>query len=1040
MNEKLKILHLEDFPSDAQLVHRILKRANFDFESIVIVTKEEYKKALIEFAPDIILSDHSLPSFNSHEAFSLLKESGLKIPFIIITGTISEEFAVDVIKKGADDYILKDRLKRLPAAIKNAVEKFRLQKEGQNSLDELVKNEKYYRALVENGGDAIGILNMEGLPTYVSPSIHSVSGYTEAEAIKLRIYELIHPEDREGISKKIAECLKKPGIPITGIIGRFKHKNGAWRWIETTVTNMMHDDAINGIVSNFRDVTEKKIAEENLIHANRLYSFISQINQTIVHVKDEQVLFDEACRIAIDYGKFKMAWIGIADTANGKINIVANGAACDDDVKRFTDYTYEAGGPIDRVLKGCQPYVILDVYHDLDSKMSVHMIERGFSSGISLAIEKSKEVIGVFTIYSSEIDFFNSKEVDLLTEASCDISFALDVFEKDKQRFLAEQKLKQTENSLKQSEQGYRQIVETAQEGIWVIDKTNTTTFVNKKMCDILEYSPKQMLGKDIFYFMDRKGKREAVRLMEDKKKGKYRNGEFKYLSRTGKNVWTNISSNPIFDDEGIYIGALAMVSDITEKKTLEDLLYKANQLALIGNWEIDLVNNTLYWSAITKQIHEVGGDFIPDVELGVNFYKEGLSRDAIRNAVQEAIQKGDPFDMELQLITAQNNELWVRVIGEAEFGNGKCLKVFGSFQDIDKRKKAEAELLNAYEEKDRILESIGDGFYALDKNWIITYWNKEAETLLGKKREEVIGKSLWEVYPDSIDTVTFTNYHDAVKYNTVQHYERYNEGLNHWLDISAYPSQNGLSVYFKDVDERKQNEIEHIKVVADIVQRNSDLEQFSYIVSHNLRSPVANIIGIAKQMSEDGQDPETVKMCNKYLGISVEKLDNTITDLNSILEVKKEIGRRKELVILSGIVEEITSSIQNLIEKENVQIITDFTAADEFTTIKSYLYSIFYNLISNSIKYSRAGLAPLIEITSEKIGKKLIILFKDNGSGIDLAKQGEQVFGLYKRFHENIEGKGMGLFMVKTQVEMLGGKITISSDINKGTQFRIEL
>jgi signal transduction histidine kinase len=125
--------------------------------------------------------------------------------------------------------------------------------------------------------------------------------------------------------------------------------------------------------------------------------------------------------------------------------------------------------------------------------------------------------------------------------------------------------------------------------------------------------------------------------------------------------------------------------------------------------------------------------------------------------------------------------------------------------------------------------------------------------------------------------------------------------------------------------------------------------------------------------------------------------------------------------------------------QSQNVRIITDFSAVDEYTSIKSYIHSIFYNLIFNSIKYSDPSRMPVISVTSKRENHKIYLIFKDNGMGIDLDKKGEQIFGLYKRFHNHIEGKGMGLFMVKTQVEILGGKITVKSQPNQGTEFEIE-
>jgi signal transduction histidine kinase len=143
--------------------------------------------------------------------------------------------------------------------------------------------------------------------------------------------------------------------------------------------------------------------------------------------------------------------------------------------------------------------------------------------------------------------------------------------------------------------------------------------------------------------------------------------------------------------------------------------------------------------------------------------------------------------------------------------------------------------------------------------------------------------------------------------------------------------------------------------------------------------------------------------------------------------------------VYFSELVADIQLSIGNMIAEEQFAIVSDFSEVNEFMTTKSYLYSIFYNLISNSIKYRKTDVNSYIKIKSNLINNSLFLTFEDNGLGIDLDKKGDQIFGLYKRFHFHIEGKGMGLHMVKTQTEALGGKISVKSEVNKGTTFIIE-
>ncbi len=244
--------------------------------------------------------------------------------------------------------------------------------------------------------------------------------------------------------------------------------------------------------------------------------------------------------------------------------------------------------------------------------------------------------------------------------------------------------------------------------------------------------------------------------------------------------------------------------------------------------------------------------------------------------------------------------------------------------------------------------------------------------------------------------------------------------------------------------DNLEKSEKELLAITEDVIQRNKDLQQFTYIVSHNLRAPVANIMGISNLLNNAAEEEHATKNGNneflKGLSVSVNKLDGIILDLNDILNIKNPGFEKKEKVFFSSLVADITSSINHIIQKEQVIIISDFLAAEYIFTLKSYIYSIFYNLILNSIKYHQPGLPPLIEIKSSLFNNNIQLTFTDNGKGFDVKKNGADIFGLYKRFDTSVEGKGIGLFMVKTEVETLGGNITLQSVVNKGTQFIIKL
>ena len=156
-------------------------------------------------------------------------------------------------------------------------------------------------------------------------------------------------------------------------------------------------------------------------------------------------------------------------------------------------------------------------------------------------------------------------------------------------------------------------------------------------------------------------------------------------------------------------------------------------------------------------------------------------------------------------------------------------------------------------------------------------------------------------------------------------------------------------------------------------------------------------------------------------------------------MQAKQSVNESRETVHFAAIVDDVLLSIKNIVDKNFLELRQDFAEFSDMFTVKSYMYSIFYNLISNSIKYRRPDVPLVVDIRSRKNYNSVELIFSDNGVGIDLEKKGSQVFGLYRRFHTDLsEGKGMGLFMVKTHVETLGGKISIKSEVNKGTEFTI--
>lgn len=360
--------------------------------------------------------------------------------------------------------------------------------------------------------------------------------------------------------------------------------------------------------------------------------------------------------------------------------------------------------------------------------------------------------------------------------------------------------------------------------------------------------------------------------------------------------------------------------------------------------------------------------------------------------------------------------------------------------------------LTSANFELKTLFENIEEVVFSVDmKEYKLIQISNACEKIYGYTPEEFfLNSTLWQdvIHPDDMH-INAKQIVELVRGNKVTNQYRiiHRDGSERWIENKIIPTMDGMGHLVRidgitnDITEQKLLSIERDKITSDLLQRNRDLEQFAYIISHNLRLPLSNIMGLVNLVqNHDGLSKTDYEHCLQGLLSSSNKLDGVLKDLNHILQVRRGVNEEKKVpVMFSELVSDIQSSIEDLLVKENVKIETDFSAVDQIMSLKSYLYSIFFNLISNSIKY-RNGRNPHIKISSCNIGGKIRLVFKDNGLGIDLTNQGNKIFGLYNRFHSNTEGKGIGLFMTKTQVEILGGNIHVESAVNVGTEFSIEL
>lgn len=258
MNEKLRILHLEDLPDDADLVERELRKGGINFELRVAKSREEFVQALAVFTADIILSDHSLPSFNSFEALKIVKEMGLKVPFILITSATSEEIAVAVLQAGAWDYVLKDRMQRLPTAVLNAIEKHAFELERQKYLDELVEYNNRYNAVSKATNDAIWDWDVVRDVVVWNHGIQTIFGYgaeMQMDASRQIWSTRIHADDYDRVMREIQTVfLREEKNWISHY--QYRSSSGDYRYVMDRAYVIYQEGKPVRMIGAMQDVTE----------------------------------------------------------------------------------------------------------------------------------------------------------------------------------------------------------------------------------------------------------------------------------------------------------------------------------------------------------------------------------------------------------------------------------------------------------------------------------------------------------------------------------------------------------------------------------------------------------------------------------------------------------------------------------------------------------------------------------------------------------------------------------------------------------------
>lgn len=662
-----------------------------------------------------------------------------------------------------------------PKVFEGTVQDISIQKREEHQL-------RLVESVVTNTKDAVVITEAEPFDEpgpriiYVNEAFTKMTGYSAKEVIGKSPRILQGPKTDVEELNRLSRAIRK-WEPYESTLINYK-KNGEEFWANISLNPVADETGwFTHWVSIERDVSEQKNQE---LQKKLLVDISKYFNEE----ESLQACLTQVLKHLLDFGQYAFGEIWLPNQEANQMQLCAN-YANKESGRNFYRHVSTAHPPsLGQGLPGTVwQNQQVELWHDLKSQENFVRNKAaeiaGIETAVGIPLSHNQKMIGVLVL-GIENDSRNPI--------------------KNQEFFLQLEAHLGAEINRKRLELELDQIFKFAPDIVCVAGTDGYFKKINPAGARLLEYSEKELLSRPYLEFVhpdDRPLTSNAHKQLRDFEK--IYNQENRYITKSGKTIWLSWTSSPSPEDGLIY----AIAKDITKNKKLRELLNMANKLAEIGSWEMDMGTNSIYWSDNTKKIYGVDKDYLPSIEKTKNFYQIEPYRSKVATYFQNATTNGEAWDIEMPIITESGMERWVRMIGHSEFKDNKCIRLFGSIQNIHELKVAQLAYKKAFKENRKILESIGDAFISVDNSWTVSYWNKQAEELMGIDRKNILDRQLWEIFPDSSEYDYYKNLNKARLNKKKVVFEAFHPTFNLWLEINVYPAQNGLSIFIKDVSER---------------------------------------------------------------------------------------------------------------------------------------------------------------------------------------------------------------------------------------------
>jgi PAS domain S-box-containing protein len=861
--------------------------------------------------------------------------------------------------------------------------------------------------IFKNATTAIYLFTAEGAIFDFNKAAYTMLGYTKAEFKALHQIDIDPNLNKTSLAEKF-EGLRKEGT-LT-VQQKIEKKDGTLVDVEI-VSNFLEYDGLEMNCSFVTNITEKKIAEEK----------IHDINELLQLQTNRLLLATSSAAMGIWYWDVKndnMVWdkrlYQIYD-----INELQLGSLYDGWLSRLHPDDKERVNEVMQTALAAKQREYSSEFRIIWNDLSVHYIK---GKGIT-EYDDSGNVIGMMGVHW---DITKRKEAEI--------------------------KLIENENYL-------RSILDNEPECVKVLNSEGELLSMNPAGLAMIEAdNEQQVLGHSMQDLVNKKYQLDFNKLSKEVFTGNSGTLEFEITSLKGNQRWLETHAVPLKDATGEIVKLLGVTRDITDrkkaeedKKQLTNRLLLATKSAQLGIWDWDLENDTLEFDESMYKLYGIAAEDFDSLYDGWMFTIHHEDRQRVSDELQLAVKSKIDYNTEFRVVWSDSSIHYIRATGivdRDDAGKVKCM--IGANWDVtlEKEKEQHLKLLESVitNTTDAILITEAEPFDEPGPR--ILYVNDAFTKMTGYTAEEVLGKTPRILQGPQSDKAELKRLGEAMrKWESCQittiNYKK--NGEEFWINFALTPVANekGWFTHWiaveRDVTKDKETAIEKERMIKELMENNAELKQFSYITTHNLRAPLTNLISICKLINtKQIEDPTTLKFIEAFK-TSTYHLDETLNDLINVLIVKEKTDLKLNELSFQEILDKVKKPIlETLIESKSI-IEADFSAVSTVPFTRIYLESIFLNLITNSLRYRHPERSPIIKIktTVDKSGRTKLI-FSDNGIGMDMNRVKHKIFGFHQRFHNHHDSKGIGLYLIKSQINALKGDIEVDSEVNIGTTFTI--